>query len=124
MDRTAQIERAAMMEYLEARDLFVTRAGDVVNMEGAFVMPLDRFLNDFMPAIEDYFARTLTAFDSMADMLNQPAGYRPTLRPDLGLTYEFLADRYDLAQALRGDPRRAYRGADKRRRIPKTGAAR
>lgn len=57
----------------------------------------------------DRLTRKHTGFDTFAQMINSEASYRPTLRPKLHSAYRILADAYDLAQAMRGDPRRCYR---------------
>lgn len=61
-----------------------------------------------------------TGFANFEDMLNAAGGYSPTLRDqprsrrkadiEHALKAKFMADAYDAAQMLRGDPRRAYRG--------------
>jgi len=48
--------------------------------------------------------------DSFDALLNAEGGYRPTLREDLDPRNTILANAYDLAQAVRGDARRAFRG--------------
>lgn len=51
----------------------------------------------------------LTAYGSFLAMVNDSyINYRPTLRPDLDTRYEDLAYYYNLYQAGKGDPRRAY----------------
>lgn len=59
----------------------------------------------------DKLTRDLTAFDSLADMLNAEGGYRPTILPR-DERHIVLADAYDAAQIRRGDERRAYRGSN------------
>mgnify|MGYP000158205047 CR=1 FL=1 len=55
------------------------------------------------------WVRELTAFRSFLAMVNDPyINYHPTLRPDLDTRYEELAYYYNLFQAGRDDPRRAY----------------
>lgn len=59
----------------------------------------------------DRLTRELTAFENQDALLSALGGYRPTIRPmATDRRYEVLADAYDVAQAERGDERRAYRG--------------
>jgi len=58
----------------------------------------------------DRLTRDLTCFENQDQLLNAPGGYRPTIQPRRDdRRYEVLADAYDIAQAARGDERRAYR---------------
>lgn len=59
----------------------------------------------------DITTAALTAFATLADLVNAAGNYRPTIRPDAtDRRYEVLADAYDRAQRDRGDSRRAWRG--------------
>jgi hypothetical protein len=62
--------------------------------------------------LANLLTRELTAAESFNDLLSAFAanGYRPTIRPDLGMKYEVLADLYDYAQARRGTDVKAFRG--------------
>lgn len=60
-------------------------------------------------AESDRLTRSLTAFDSFAELLNAAGNYRPTIF-ERDADHRRLADLYDAAQAERGDSRRAYRG--------------
>lgn len=57
----------------------------------------------------DALTRELTAFDSFEAMLNAAGNYRPSIYPR-DYKHVELAEAYDVAQAARGDERRAYRG--------------
>lgn len=63
----------------------------------------------------DTLTKQLTCFESLQDMQDASGGYRPSLHTsehnDQGdrLALLRLADLYDMAQAARGDERRAYR---------------
>ena len=63
----------------------------------------------------DQLTKMHTAAQSFTELLDlgKERGYRPTLLGKKG-TEKDLADRYDAAQAARGDERRAYRGSSPR----------
>lgn len=63
-------------------------------------------------ALADRLTKELTGADSFNELLESYTkfGYRPTIRPDLGLRYRILADLYDYAQVRRGLDVKAYRG--------------
>jgi len=62
--------------------------------------------------ILNYYTSLLTCSESFDALVKAPGNYRPTLivGGKGGWRYEGLAEAYDLAQAKRNDPRRAYRG--------------
>jgi len=63
---------------------------------------------DVPEAVLDTITTERTAFNSFHDLLTAGGNYRPSIDvrdPLLAL----LADAYDLVQAVRHDPRRAYR---------------
>jgi hypothetical protein len=63
----------------------------------------------------EQLVRKYTASKTLDELLNAAGGYRPSIRCLSARTEEeraeltLLADAYDTAQELRGDPRRAYR---------------
>jgi hypothetical protein len=67
-------------------------------------------LYSYRREIRDWLTVRLTAFESFDAMLNTSPTYRPTIF-ERNAQYRFLADEYDLAQAIRHDPRRAFRGS-------------
>lgn len=58
----------------------------------------------------DAIVRRYTACRSFAELVENPHGYRPTLRAWIKSWFrvDTLALAYDQAQTLRGDPRRAW----------------
>lgn len=61
----------------------------------------------------DDLTRKLTAFLTFEGLLTAEARYRPSLYPDSPELVR-LADLYDAAQEARGDPRRAFRGSQRK----------
>jgi hypothetical protein len=80
------------------------------------VSPLVFYALALRAVILDVYARRWTCSTGLADLLEPHTGYSPSLYPGPFATkreaqeLRDLADGYDAAQELRGDPRRAYRG--------------
>lgn len=66
----------------------------------------------------DRITRRVSAFDSFQELLDAHPDYTPSIYPypsarlSVRLRYIALANQYDIAQAARNDPRRAYTGSD------------
>src|SRR5689334_17320971 len=76
---------------------------------------LDRRRSQYMtdtPQLPDLDALTCDVVantPTFQALLDAEYGYRPTFREDLDPLHTILADYYDEAQNMRGDPRRSYR---------------